>query len=83
MQDGSFCTLKGRSNNPLHSVEDELVPVQVAELVQVQPDELVLVQVAELAMKQLDEPALVQVAELVQVQLDQILGGGTTTGAGC
>ena len=61
-----------RSNTPGHSVEDELLPVQVAELVQVQPDELILVQVAELAMKQFDEPALVQVEELVQVQLDEL-----------
>ena len=72
MQGASFCTCGGRSNTPGHSVEDELLPVQVAELVQVQPDELILVQVAELAMKQFDEPTLVQVEELVQVQLAEL-----------
>ena len=71
MQVRSFCTLKGRSDNPRHSVEDELVPVQVDEL-QVQSDELALVQVDELAMMQVDELAPVQVDELVQVQVDEL-----------
>ena len=71
-QDGSVSICKGRSNTPGHSVEDELLLVQVAELVQVQPAELILVQVAELTMKQFDEPALVQVEELVQVQLAEL-----------